>query len=528
MIKLDKLNVELSADLSVKQAAANKQMKELVERLSQAPKYHTLTKQDRQVLSKEGYAPDLANNLVLITQRDGSTRSSAQDTLQVGFTYAAFDPALYASRDVHTALERLSHCCCCYCESFLMPTGAGEVGHFRPVTLLDTDASQSSEKRHSCSPYYLHAYDQSNLVYSCPECNSDQKAGQFPIVGERNAQDVTQEKPLLVNPYQEDPRDYIRFNPHNGHAYAFDQVCRFYQAKHDRTPAQVEVLMWQKPASIPNQFTTSGELLTDSQTQQQYEDWRAHNDKPSKGEQTIRVLGLNRTPLVLARLAMANSLMAGYKAHQQAAPVKTDAKGAKAGGQNDSIAYRSMTIDIIQTLNQARSSSLNTETSKSGRQNTAPAGKPHRKATNQQTAKPDAVNKQSVSEEDGQVKVSNALASQVLASKAVSSKEPQTIATWLRSCLSYLVLESELTQTNKRRLVCLSAEDKVYGGTDTEKCVFLPIDWKRDLHNVIKVKSNRNIWEASFLELAHSRPHELINLFANNDVWVEGEFSPLA
>lgn len=522
MIKLEKLNVELSADLSVKQAAANKQMRDLVERLGQAPKYHTLTKQDRQMLSKEGYAPDLANNLVVITQRGESTASSDQDVLLVGFTYAAFDPALYASRDIHTALERISYGCCCYCESFLMPIGAGEVGHFRPVTLLDTGTNQSGDKRHSCSPYYLQAYEQSNLVYTCRACNSDQKVGQFPIMGERNADDVSQEQPLLINPYQENPRDYIRFNPHNGHAYAFDEVCRFYQTKHNRTREQVEALIWQNPASIPNQFALNGELLTDSKIQQQYEDWRAHNDKPSKGEQTIRVLGLNRTALVLARLAMATSLMTGYKANKEATSSKASSETVMTKAHRDSVAYRSMAMDVLETLKQA---SANTS-------NSAPSDKAYSKATNSASRK--VLSKASSNEAESQALTSKALASKAITSKVLASQgqasktlEPQTMATWLRSCLSYLVLESELTQTNKRRLVCLSAEDKVYGGTDTEKCVFLPIDWKRDLDNVIKVKSHRNIWEASFLELAHSRPHELISLFANNDVWVEGEFSPL-
>ncbi|TBR36014.1 hypothetical protein CBF23_015235, partial [Marinomonas agarivorans] len=87
--------------------------------------------------------------------------------------------------------------------------------------------------------------------------------------------------------------------------------------------------------------------------------------------------------------------------------------------------------------------------------------------------------------------------------------------------------ESELQQTNKRRLVYLSVLDRLYGEKPKEKCVFLPINWQRDSHNLIKVHSHRNILEASFLELASSRPQELVELFANNDIWVEGAYPAL-
>ncbi|WP_076588838.1 hypothetical protein [Vibrio ostreicida] len=493
MIPLESINIELSADLNVKQAAANTQMKALVERLCDAPKYHTLTKTDRLTLAKEGYAPDLTNNLVVTTQRGQNVASCESDRLVVGFTYAAFDPALYGNTDIYNALERVSNGCCCYCESFLMPVGAGEVGHFRPVSLLDVEISSESNS-HTCSPYYLQAYEQSNLVYTCQACSTDHKAGRFPVMGERNAVDVNQEQPMLVNPYQENPRDYIRFNPQNCLAYPFDEACTFYQATQKKSSVEVEALIWQDPSYIPNQFTSSGELLTDGQTQQQYEDWRAHQQlghHPTRGELTIDVIGLNRNALVLARLVMATSLMSSDEVNNKdTSPKSEGATPESIDTQCDTISYRSMAIDVLQTLKQASDTSPNSPLKKNA--NLTPT---------------------SLAMHKGEFR---------------PSRVPKTMAVWLRSCLSYLVLESELKQTNKRRLVCLSAEDKVYGGTDTEKCVFLPIDWEMDIHNVIKVKSHRNLWEASFLELAQSHPHELISLFANNDVWVEGDYTPLA
>ncbi|NOH73185.1 hypothetical protein F0225_17850 [Vibrio pectenicida] len=493
MIQLKQLNAELSSDINVKQAAAKKQMQELVCRLSDAPKYHKLTTQDRELLSNEGYASDLTNNLVVITQREKSMTSSVKDKLLVGFTYAAFDPALYGNTAIYNALELISNGCCCYCESFLMPVGAGEVGHFRPVSLLDVEISSESNS-HTCSPYYLQAYEQSNLVYTCQACSTDHKAGRFPVMGERNAVDVNQEQPILVNPYHENPRDYIRFNPRNCLAYPFDEACAFYLAKHKQTAAEVEVQIWQDPSRIPNQFTSNGDLLTDSKIQQQYEDWRAQQqlgNSSTRGEQTIDIMGLNRNVLVLARLVMATSLMSSYEMINKVTSTKGEGSTPESlYPQCDTISYRSMAIDVLQTLKQA--------------------------STNSPDITPD--NKVNLTP------TSLAMYKEDLR----PSRAPKTIAAWLRSCLSYLVLESELKQTTKRRLVCLSAEDKIYGATDTEKCVFLPIDWKTDIHNVIKVKSHRNLWEASFLELAQSHPHELISLFANNDVWVEGDYTPLA
>lgn len=487
MIPLDRYNVELSADIEVKQAAATQQMKELVERLSNAPKYHTLTKQDRYLLSKEAYAPDLVNNLVVMTQRDHSSSSSQHDHLAVGFNYAAFDPALYSDKAIIDAFKRASHGCCCYCESFLLPTGDGEVSHYRPVALLDQKDTGRGESTQTYSPYSELAYEQTNLVFICHECNRN-KAGHFPVKDKRFPNvTIAQEKALLVDPYQESPRSHIRFNPYNGHAYPFDEVCAFYKEKHNKDASEVEKLIWQNPGAIPSQFTSSGKLITDDKTQQQYEDWRAHNqsDNPQfKGVHTIEVIGLNRSALVLARLATVSSIMDS--------DINNDDKSIKPVTTEEvtTLAYRSIAIDALET-NQRN----NTYSDKA---------KPKNKAG-------EYVETKSMSE-----------------TTSLMAKEIPTMPVWLRSCLSYLVLESELTQSDRRRLVYLCSEDKVYGGTDTEKCVFLPIDWQQDFEQVIKVKSHRNIWEASFTELAQTRPHELITLFANNDVWVEGPFTPLA
>ncbi|WP_039607646.1 hypothetical protein [Pseudoalteromonas luteoviolacea] len=100
-------------------------------------------------------------------------------------------------------------------------------------------------------------------------------------------------------------------------------------------------------------------------------------------------------------------------------------------------------------------------------------------------------------------------------------------ANWFKASLRYCVEESQLTETQRRNLVFLSARDKLYGQKAKEKCIFLPLDWQRDQHKLIKVRSHRNIWETSLSELASSRPMELLNLFTHNQIWAEGPFDAL-
>ena len=112
----------------------------------------------------------------------------------------------------------------------------------------------------------------------------------------------------------------------------------------------------------------------------------------------------------------------------------------------------------------------------------------------------------------------------------ITSQNPQAnthhISSWLMSTLRYVVFESELKMSGKRRIVYLNARDKLYGGDFTEKCVFEAIDWQKDLKNIIKVRSHRNIWETNFVELANSRPLEIIDLFEHNELWAEGDYPP--
>ncbi|WP_394391695.1 hypothetical protein [Shewanella woodyi] len=485
MIAIGFSEIQQTPDIEVKQAAALKQMRELHARLQDCPKYHTLTVTDRQRLIKEGYAADLVDNLVFITQRNSKTLSASKDELMTGFTYAAFDPALYATDEITVHLKQLSQGCCCYCESFLIATESGKVSHFRPVQLLDHLGSCSQSIINQCSPYFELAYQQDNLVYCCTACDEQYKAGLFPTKHQRYPElPLAQEQSLLVDPYYDEPRQFIRFNPRNGQAYAYDMVRLFYKETQSLGDDCIAELLWKNPETIPNQTNAAGQLISQAPLNKNYQQWLSDyldNGGYSKGQVTIDTLGLNRKSLVMARLATLNQLkfVASCAEKDQLNDVAISATHA----------YRSLAIDALHTWYY-----------------------------------------QTVSSEVSQEPVHlQTVESQVELTATPTNKSPQALnfPQWFRASLRYFVSESELGQVNKRQLVCLSSQDKVYGRQPKEKCIFLPIDWNTDSNNIIKVRSHRNIWESSFSELSRSRPLELMNLFTHNDIWVEGAYEAL-
>ncbi|ODB42272.1 hypothetical protein BB427_08515 [Pseudoalteromonas sp. BMB] len=466
MIQIDCKPIAWLPDEDVKIAAANKQMQALMARLVDAPKYHTLTIEDRKQLVSEGYAPDLVDNLVFITLR---LTGLTEDLVNVGFNYAAFDTALFASDHLKAHLQQLSNGCCAYCESYLLATNSGEVGHFRPVELLERPVSTHLGVVATCSPYFSLAYDQNNLLFVCNACHEQYKGGQFPLVGKRAPLiNIEQEQPLLVCPYLEDPRQFVRFDPQSGRAYAFDVLSTFLMDSKSISHREAEQLVWSQP-----------ELLKESHDLMEspaFTRWLQSLDKDSaiqltKGQTTIEILGLNRSELVISRLNAIGQLHFAYERFKLS---KNDDLPAFIDSL-PLLQYRSLAIDALHTWH------------------------------NQQSPQTTADNTTTPQNQPSSLPFPN----------------------WFRASLRYCVEESNLADNHKRNLVFLSANDRLYGQKAKERCVFLPVNWKQDKHKLIKVRSQRNIWETSLSELADSRPLELINLFTHNDVWVEGPFEAL-
>ncbi len=135
---------------------------------------------------------------------DGMNRSADS-----GATEFEFDNSVYAHPAVKTLLKKDQHAKCAYCERSLNGD-YGAVEHFRPKGGYAT-ADGTLRK----PGYYWLAYDWDNLLLSCDECNTGCKRNLFPLKDEDarsiNKRDVSKEVPLLINPAQDDPGDFLCF-----------------------------------------------------------------------------------------------------------------------------------------------------------------------------------------------------------------------------------------------------------------------------------------------------------------------------
>ena len=117
-----------------------------------------------------------------------------------------FDTRLLS--DVKPALRSLFHGKCAYCESNVEASGHGDIENYRPKKI-----------------YPLLTYELGNLLYTCAVCNQRYKRDQFPLEGESPAGgaggryerrylpvfDISEERPLLLNPYFDWPAEHLSF-----------------------------------------------------------------------------------------------------------------------------------------------------------------------------------------------------------------------------------------------------------------------------------------------------------------------------
>ncbi|RBP53110.1 hypothetical protein [Arenicella xantha] len=475
----------LSADESLKNTAATQQMVDLMELISDGRRHATLSIADRAMLLKKGFAKDLVDNVIFYTERaSDAVRHSHDDQLVVGFTHSAFDPSLYACDSIMDSL-RVSHDGrCAYCESSVDHASLARVSHYRPPWGA---FSHGQWQRNS---YFEFAYEPKNLLYSCQACTDLYKGNQFPVVGPRAPQvDVSAEVPLILNPYTDNPRDHIRFNPITSHAYAFDKLSEFFSWYLDIPKNKVGEHLWDHPDLLTIIDDAGAATNKKSDIHAQYQKW--NNEQESvryKGEVSIAVLGLNRPSLVAARRASMLGLYARYVVAENGHPehdqdifdALLDREDPTTKGLS-AIMYASCSVDSFNSWKRDRAESgicWNTN---------------YRQASPTNSANPRA-----------------------------------NTMPWFTSSLQYMVLESELSLAGKRRIVCLHSSDFLYGSDRKVKTVFLPIDWDDDFNNVIKVSSPKIVWESSFSELASTQPIALQSLFANNEVWAEGNYASLA
>ena len=123
----------------------------------------------------------------------------------------SFNSKKYGSAAVRKALERCQHNKCCYSEAKFVRDSV-HVEHFRPKGAI----GQKGSKNKRYPGYYWLAYEWSNLLLCKAGVNSD-KSDLFPLQDEHarandHHHDVILERPMLIDPASEDPRDHIRFH----------------------------------------------------------------------------------------------------------------------------------------------------------------------------------------------------------------------------------------------------------------------------------------------------------------------------
>lgn len=132
-----------------------------------------------------------------------------------------FKFSIYSDPEVKAALVKLTRGKCAYCEHSYDAGQPGDVEHFRPKGRVDTDQGKRAG-------YWWLASDWDNLLPSCIRCNRPEtlklydgttmamgKGDKFPIDDETvragAAGEHVHESPLLLNPCEDDPRDYLTF-----------------------------------------------------------------------------------------------------------------------------------------------------------------------------------------------------------------------------------------------------------------------------------------------------------------------------
>jgi len=146
-----------------------------------------------------------------------------RDDYRAGTIQFDFRAELYAHASVKAALRAMQHDKCAFCEAKITHIAYGDVEHFRPKGAY----RQRTESALMRPGYYWLAYAWENLLLSCQLCNQRFKANHFPLEkgsprARYHGHDVARERPMFINPADEDPTTRIGFRMHVPHALNAD------------------------------------------------------------------------------------------------------------------------------------------------------------------------------------------------------------------------------------------------------------------------------------------------------------------
>lgn len=143
------------------------------------------------------------------------------------------------------AMRETFHGHCAYCGS---PADPGEVARHRPPEeALDLDRSVSPDH------YWWLSYDWANLVLVCTECHN-LKGSRFPVGAKRapaesRGADLDVERPLLLDPYRDQPEWFFTYD-----------TAGFVAGASDRAATMVEVLSLNRPELLVARSQAAAEV----------------------------------------------------------------------------------------------------------------------------------------------------------------------------------------------------------------------------------------------------------------------------
>lgn len=114
----------------------------------------------------------------------------------------------WLENDVRGVLHSHQYGKCCYCERKRELKRESDLEHYRPKARVAEEADHPG--------YWWLAYDWSNYLIACKPCNEAHKEDHFPLLngGRRTfspTDNISEENPVLINPYEENPEDYIAY-----------------------------------------------------------------------------------------------------------------------------------------------------------------------------------------------------------------------------------------------------------------------------------------------------------------------------
>ncbi len=138
--------------------------------------------------------------------------NSLQSKADNGEADLSFNSTIYADKTVKDQLKADQNNKCAFCER-LRNGDFGDVEHYRPK-----GAYTDSKGQAHAPAYYWLAYEWNNLMLSCSECNRTHKKTAFPLLDESArdiaGRDISNEQPLLINPYIDNPAEHLTFARH--------------------------------------------------------------------------------------------------------------------------------------------------------------------------------------------------------------------------------------------------------------------------------------------------------------------------